>query len=112
VQAVVWAWINNPLTILPMYYLFYVSGLWLTGTASTLDGYDAFVDLWQATVGQPDMLTELTILGRQIGLALVVGSIPYAIAGAWVAYVWSLRVVRARRRRIRNVGRARGVQRA
>ena len=33
VQAMVWVWINNPLTMVPMYYTFYVTGSYVTTNA-------------------------------------------------------------------------------
>lgn len=101
VQALAWAWINNPITMIPMYYGFYVTGLWLTGTPETLRGYDAFVALWEAGANQP-MLARVDLLARQLGVALSVGSLPYAMVGSWMAYRWALGIVRARRHRIRR----------
>jgi uncharacterized protein (DUF2062 family) len=105
VQALAWGWINNPITMIPMYYAFYLAGLWLTGSAAPFGGYDAFVALWEAGASQPTMLARIDQLARQVGVALVVGSLPFALAGSWVAYVWALRIVRARRRRIRHADR-------
>jgi len=101
VQALAWAWINNPLTMIPMYYTFYLTGLWLTGTSAPSRGYDAFVALWDASRDQPTLLAGVDLLARQIGLPLTVGSMPYALLGGWAAYRWSLSIVHARRRRLR-----------
>jgi uncharacterized protein (DUF2062 family) len=106
VQALAWAWINNPLTMIPMYYAFYVTGLWLTGTSGSLGGYDAFVGLWEESRHAPSVFARVDRLARQVGLALLVGSVPYALLGSWAGYRWALGIVRARRRRIRRAGRA------
>jgi uncharacterized protein (DUF2062 family) len=99
-QALAWAWINNPLTMLPMYYAFYLTGLWLTGSAATFGGYDAFVAVWERSGQEPSLLARAESLARHLGIALVVGSLPYALLGSWAAYRWSLGIVRARRRRL------------
>jgi uncharacterized protein len=110
VQALAWAWINNPLTMVPMYYSFYVTGSWLMGTSAPFGGYDAFVALWEESRHQPTVMARAELLARQVGLALVIGSVPYALLGSWAGYRWSLGIVRARRRRIRRASRARGAR--
>ena len=106
VQALAWSWINNPITMIPMYYSFYLAGLWLTGMSSHLGGYDAFAALWEASGRDASFVERVQLLARQLGLPLVVGCFPFAIAGSWLSYVWAHRMVRTRRRRISNRARA------
>jgi uncharacterized protein len=100
VQALIWAWVNNPITMLPMYYLFYVSGAWLLGSSHTLAGYDAFVALWDRSQHEPTFVARLLMIARDVGLALTVGCVPYAIVFSWLAYRWAFAITVARRRRI------------
>jgi hypothetical protein len=102
IQALAWAWINNPITMIPMYYGFYVTGLWLVGAAAPFGGYDAFAALWAASNGQPTLVARIELLAGQIGTALLVGCVPYALVGSWAGYQWALRIVRARRHRIKH----------
>ena len=95
-QAFVWVWINNPLTVVPMYYAFYVTGLWLTGDGGPA-GYTAFRDLLQA--GDAPWLTRATTLMATIGVPLLVGCLPYATLGAVLSYMWAGRVVARRQAR-------------
>lgn len=85
-QAMVWVWVNNPLTVVPMYYVFYVTGLWLTGQPRLAIGYDAF------SIKDVSLTT--------IGLPLLVGCVPYAVAGSFVSYRWALHVVARRHARL------------
>jgi uncharacterized protein (DUF2062 family) len=104
VQALIWVWVNNPLTMVPMYYLFYVTGLWLTGRSGTATGYGAFMDMWtRADLG---WLERITTTAAAVAVPTTVGCLPYAIAGAFASYWWALRIVRRRRRRLagRSVG--------
>jgi uncharacterized protein (DUF2062 family) len=102
VQALVWAWINNPLTMIPMYYAFYLTGLWLMGHTGPFGGYEAFAAVWAESERAPTLLAGIELIARQVGLPLVAGSVPFALVGSWVAYVWALRVVRGRRRHLAN----------
>ena len=97
-QAFIWAWINNPLTMIPMYYAFYVTGLWLLGQGGESEGYAAFASVWDASSNVP-WFERLASLGRAIGVPTALGCIPYAVVGGLVSYHWALRVVRRRRQR-------------
>lgn len=85
-QAMVWVWVNNPLTVVPMYYLFYVTGLWLTGQQGLAVDYDAFT------------IENLTLTA--VGVPLLAGCLPYATLGSYVGYRWTLHVVNRRRARL------------
>lgn len=102
VQALIWAWVNNPLTMVPMYYLFYVVGLWLMGTSGGFGGYDAFVALWEASQHEPSFSARVVLLATQIGLAVVIGCAPFALIFSWIAYSWALAAAHARRSRIKR----------
>lgn len=86
VQAMVWVWVNNPLTVLPMYYAFYVTGLWLTGRKRVGVDYESF-DISGLSIGN-------------VGVPMVVGCLPYAVGGALLSYHWAMLVVRRRRARL------------
>jgi uncharacterized protein (DUF2062 family) len=85
VQALVWAWINNPLTVVPMYYAFYVTGLWMTGRRGVIVDYRDF------------SVTGVSV--SEVGVPLLVGCLPYAVVGSFLAYRWSFEVVCRRQRR-------------
>lgn len=100
VQALIWAWVNNPLTMVPMYYAYFVTGAWLTGSSDIMGGYAAFVSMVNASEAEPTWFARGIRLGRDVGVAVTVGCIPYTIACSWISYRWALKVVIARRRRI------------
>ncbi len=99
-QALIWVWVNNPITMIPMYYVFYVTGLWMTGSSGSPGGYDAFVALWQQSEAEPTLVARVALLDRVVGVAMVAGCVPYALVGSWISYRWALAITRARRRRI------------
>ena len=96
-QAYIWVWVNNPLTVVPMYYVFYVTGLWLTGHGNEATGYAAFGDLLSA--GNAPWLTRVTTLMAAVGVPLLLGCLPYAVLGAVASYAWAMAVVVRRRQR-------------
>jgi hypothetical protein len=98
IQAMIWVWVNNPLTVVPMYYAFYVTGLAMLGTPEAAAGYGAFGEVladdgtgWYARVST---IVEL------FGLPLLIGCLPYAAAGAAGSYYWSRRIVSRRKARL------------
>jgi uncharacterized protein (DUF2062 family) len=106
-QALVWVWVNNPLTMIPLYYVWYLTGLWLMGDAGQAAGYNAFVASWDSAVASSPAtppgsgwLARAFTMARAVGAATVIGCIPYAILGAAVSYHWAARVVGARRQRL------------
>lgn len=100
-QALAWSWINNPFTIVPMYYAFYVTGLWLAGRSAPAGSYAAFTAMWEES-SRHAVIDRAGLLAEGLGVAVLVGCVPYALLGSWMAYRWSLHVVRARRERIRR----------
>ena len=111
IHAMAWTWVTNFATVLPSYYLFYVTGQLVLGRWDDLTGYEGFIKLWDAgtagdrtteylpgAVSAPDVYYDVIVAGW--GLAMLVGCPPYAIVAAWIGYVWSLKLVVARNRLI------------
>jgi uncharacterized protein (DUF2062 family) len=102
--AAAWTTVTNPLTIPPIYFAFYLTGSALTGAAPLT--YEVFVTNLGAAM--PDAggafataLAYVTILVRDIGLVMLVGSLPYAATGAALGYLAAKRAIdryRTRRR--------------
>lgn len=101
VQALIWSWVNNPATMIPMYYVFYVTGLWLLGKSGSLGGYDTFSRIWDQAAHEPTVLAQGLFVAREFGAALLVGCIPYTLIATALSYKWSLTIVRRRQRRLR-----------
>jgi len=101
-QGLAWIWISNVFTMLPLYYLFYVTGMLLLGEAHEAAGYDAFLALWRkAAEGGPEMhvLKRVLLSLKVLGLPALIGCIPWALGGAWAGYAWSYRIVARRQRK-------------
>ena len=106
--ALAWTVVTNPLTLLPLYYVFYVTGRLMLGEGSGdgVAGYQAFVGAWDRTFApdtswREEIATYFSVIVGDWGLRLFLGSIPYAAVAAAVGYWWGLRfVVRYRRARL------------
>ena len=91
-----WTWISNPLTLIPIYYVFYVTGQALLGRWDDLLGYDSFRALSQelrdAAFFEATRIYFSTVVWGW-GSTMVVGCIPYAAAGGFFGYRWGLKFI-------------------
>lgn len=102
--AIAWTWVTNALTMWPLYYAFYVTGKLLRGEWRGQLGYSYVVDQLKAAFASGDDLASGLIasgeaLLRDEGLAMALGSVPYAILLGWLGYRWSLAYLQQRQRR-------------
>lgn len=109
IAGLAWTWTTNAFTVLPAFYLFYVTGQVMLGRFDDITGYHAFGDVWQASMadGQSfwgsivDLSTQLV---SDMGWPLLIGSIPWAIVSGFVAFYLSLAFIqRYRDRRVRRL---------
>lgn len=113
--AMAWTWVTNVVTLVPVYYVLFLTGQLMMGHWDDLAGYGKFVELWQGSFQAGGMLDWMavyfTAVVRDWGLPMLVGSVPWALATGGIGYVWSLRFVirhraaRERRRRARATAR-------
>lgn len=104
VNGLAWTWITNAFTLLPAYYLFFVTGQILLGHTGAISGYAAFGEsLNQAIDPAAGFFTQMaqgfTALLTDLGWPILVGSIPWALTSALFAYWASLRFVKRHRER-------------
>ena len=116
IAAVAWTWISNALTLPPLYYVFFVTGQVLLGRWDDLAGYDTFAAKLAAALPADaswfDAIWVYTVnLFQTFGEPMFMGCIPWAVAGGWIAYKWSLRLV-TRFQSLRDRGARRRQQRA
>lgn len=102
-----WTWVTNVVTMVPIYYVFYLTGLVMMGRVGEEGGYSAFLALWDSAMsggaggdgggGFEWVWFYVTQVLGDWGLAMAVGCVPWAILIGWLGYVWSLRFVRSHR---------------
>jgi len=102
VVAMAWTWVTNVFTVPITYYLFFLTGQIMLGRWNDLSGYDSFQKFWLTAMGStgsdPTSLnaweTYFSVIVEGWGLALLIGSVPFAALGYIVGYYWTLRIVR------------------
>lgn len=102
VIACAWTWVSNVFTMLPIYYVFYITGQVMIGNWGNISGYETFIVSFEFAfsedVGFWDSMLELVaLLAREVGVAMGVGCLPYAIIGGWLSYKISLEYIQKRR---------------
>jgi len=104
IPALAFTWVTNILTIVPTYYVYYVTGQAMLGHWSDIAGYEGFAALFASTA-PPDagffeaVWAWIQTLLTYWGVPIVLGSIPWTILIAWAGYRLSLKFIRAYRQR-------------
>ena len=100
IVALAWTWITNVITLLPAYYVFFITGQFFLGRFDNLSGYNEFLSLWDQNVVDDRSMgyfewvwTYTVFLVKGWGLPLAIGCLPWSALGAWVGYVWCLRFI-------------------
>jgi len=103
--SVGWTWSTNVFTMIPLYYLFYVTGQLMLGHYDEISGFESFSRLMES-VNDPSLSfwegtrIWMTNLFTGWGVPMFVGCIPWAILSSWLGYVLAYRyVVRYREKR-------------
>jgi hypothetical protein len=104
--GVAYTWTTNAFTMIPFYYLFYVTGQLILGNWHDINGFDSFTQLVTSISSNPDLgfwqaLWLWTVeLFTGWGVPMFVGSIPWSLVSAWLGYVLTHSyIVRHRRKK-------------
>ncbi len=117
-MALAWTLLTNVFTAPPFYYLFLVTGRLLLGRWDRIRDYGTFSERLSTSLGvESTWLETLWIysynLFARFGVPMFVGSLPWAVLGGWLGYVWTLGLIRrtrARRARDKRAAETQGVQ--
>jgi hypothetical protein len=100
ILAMAWTWTTNVVTLVPCYYLFYMTGQILLGRFDDLSGYGEFLKFFNkqaidaSDLGFLEAIWAHTVFVFEgLGRPLLIGCLPWAALGAWAGYVWSLRFI-------------------
>jgi uncharacterized protein (DUF2062 family) len=103
--ALAWTWVTNIFTMVPTYYVFYITGKFIIDPGNVQLGYAAFLKEWEGVLRNSEGVFGTFIAGsehlfRRQGVPLLVGSLPFSFGFAWLGYVCTLRFVKRRRLRL------------
>lgn len=104
INGLAWTWTTNVFTLLPAFYVFYVTGQVMMGRLDHLGGRETLDKLY-AIINDPDLTgieagaDWIATIASDWGLPLCIGWVPWSALSAWVAYRLSLNFVIAYRKR-------------
>ncbi len=98
INGLAWTWVTNVFTLLPAFYLFFITGNLMLGAEESISSYQQFAEVWKNSFNSPDGGWEAVTHWFETmingwGLPMLLGSIPLSIFSAWMAYVLSLKFV-------------------
>ena len=99
--ALAYTWITNVFTMIPIYYIFYVTGQLLLGNWNDISGYGQLQGILRDTFMADLSFTEQWLLFFKLllqdwGVAMIVGCLPWLVAGSWISYVLTMKFERLR----------------
>ncbi len=97
--AIAFTWVTNVFTMVPVYYVFYVTGKLMMGDWSNITGWESVKNIVETTFFGDYTLWESIVLFSKMllkdwGLAMALGCIPWSIGLGWLSYRWSLKFLR------------------
>lgn len=102
--ALAWTWISNVFTLVPIYYVFYVTGQIMQGEWGDISGYGTLTAIIQETFLSEYTFAEkwalfFKLLLKDWGLAMVIGCIPWMFFGSILGYYFTERFEESREKR-------------
>ncbi len=101
-----WTWTSNVFTMIPLYYLFYITGQIMLGNWGDISGFEQFSQMVGQINSNPDLTfwertsTWIVNLFKGWGVPMFLGSVPWAILSSWLGYKLAYNyVVRHREKR-------------
>ncbi len=91
VLGIAYTWVTNVFTMIPVYYIFYVTGQILRGNISDINGYGKLSSIFkEAFMGDLGFVEKwgllFKILLKDWGVSMVVGCLPWAVVFSIVGY--------------------------
>ena len=107
VIGMLWTWLTNVFTAPPIYYVFLLTGEAMLGRWGESGGYGMFSERLAGLLeADATFVASMWVYAVGIfeawGVPMLIGCLPWAIAGAFLGYWWSLRLIHQFRDRRRG----------
>ncbi|MCR5506347.1 MAG: DUF2062 domain-containing protein [bacterium] len=108
VLGIAYTWVTNVFTMIPVYYIFYVTGQIMRGNIGDISGYGKlsaiFKDAFMGDLGFSEKwLLIFKILLKDWGVSMAVGCLPWAIVSSIIGYKLTLKFEKYRLERRNKV---------
>lgn len=102
--GIAWTWVTNVFTMIPCYYIFYVTGQIMRWQVDSISGYSLLSEnlkkVFLSEAGFVEQWKEFFIfIAKDFGISMLIGCIPWAIAGTFFGYYLTMRFERKRAER-------------
>lgn len=113
--ALAWTWVTNVATMVPVYYVFYVTGQIMRGHWHNITGYESIARLIEHVFAGDASFIDKTkdfihLFVQDWGISLFVGCVPYVILGYIGGYCLTLRFEQMRKKRKEKNGTLRALK--
>ncbi|MBR1544721.1 MAG: DUF2062 domain-containing protein [Alphaproteobacteria bacterium] len=108
VLGIAYTWVTNVFTMIPIYYIFYVTGQIMRGKIGDISGYSHLSNIFKdAFMGDLSFYEKwvliFKILLKDWGISMAIGCLPWAIVCSVVGYRLTLKFEKYRLERINKV---------
>ena len=96
-----WTWVTNVITMVPVYYIFYITGQIMRGKIHAISGYDNLSDIIHQTfMGDLSFVDKwklfFKLLLQDWGVSMAIGCLPWLIVFSVLGYYLTMRFERIR----------------
>ncbi len=105
--GIAWTWLTNVFTMIPAYYVFYVTGQIMRWNVDSISGYENLSHIIRETFMSELSFCEkwtlfFKLLLQDWGISMAIGCLPWAVLFSVGGYYITLRYLRARAHRKRR----------
>lgn len=99
--GIAWTWITNVVTMIPCYYIFYVTGQLMRWRVDSISGYNhlaaAIRQIFMSDLGFVEEWTQFFgFIVKDLGISMAVGCLPWAVVFSVIGYKLTLKFEQAR----------------
>ncbi len=99
--GIAWTWVTNVFTMIPCYYIFYVTGQLMRWDVDNITGYKKLAasirEIFMSDLGFVEEWTQfLGFIVKDWGISMMLGCLPWAVLCTYLGYHMTLKYEKAR----------------